>query len=396
MSRIALAWELGGGYGHLGALLPLAAALRRRGHDVVAVIKDVAESERWFAPLGIPVLQAPMWLPGMLGLAPAASYAELLFRFGYLEADKLAAMVKAWRATLDLLRPDLVVGDHCPTAFLAARAAKLPRVLLGTGFTIPPALSPLPSMVPWERVPAARLEQSERRVLETVNRVLETLATAPIPALHHLFDADETFLRTVQELDHYPGRGAVRYWGAWTEAPHGADARWPAGRGARVFAYVKPGFRGIGTLLGALPSLPQRFLVHVPGLSPDLARRHTAANVEFSSEPVHMGQVGEQADLVLSHGGANTAFATLSAARPMLLAPMQHEQLMLARRLAEQGLARTLDADVQPARIRMELERALSRPEHARAAEDFAAKYAGLDQAELLEEMAGRCEALAG
>ena len=49
MARILLTWELGGGLGHLMNLRPLAEGLTRRGHRVVAALRDLS-SARQFLP----------------------------------------------------------------------------------------------------------------------------------------------------------------------------------------------------------------------------------------------------------------------------------------------------------------------------------------------------------
>ncbi len=45
MARFLFAWELGGDYGHFARLLPVALALRARGHDVVFAVRDLMGAE---------------------------------------------------------------------------------------------------------------------------------------------------------------------------------------------------------------------------------------------------------------------------------------------------------------------------------------------------------------
>ncbi|MBI5040888.1 MAG: hypothetical protein HZB57_06735 [Gammaproteobacteria bacterium] len=61
MSRILCVWELGGGYGHIAALAPLAQALRVRGHEVTLVLKDLFYAEAILGTTGLDYVQAPVW-----------------------------------------------------------------------------------------------------------------------------------------------------------------------------------------------------------------------------------------------------------------------------------------------------------------------------------------------
>ena len=49
MPTVLLAWELGGGLGHFMNLRPLAEGLRRRGHRVVAALRDLSVARRFLA-----------------------------------------------------------------------------------------------------------------------------------------------------------------------------------------------------------------------------------------------------------------------------------------------------------------------------------------------------------
>ena len=53
MARYLFAWELGGDYGHLARLLPVALELRARGHEVVFAVRDLMGAEKLLTPHGI-------------------------------------------------------------------------------------------------------------------------------------------------------------------------------------------------------------------------------------------------------------------------------------------------------------------------------------------------------
>src|SRR5262249_12877698 len=57
---------------------------------------------------------------------------------GLADADALQMLLAAWDRLFALVKPDVVVADYAPAATLAART-RLPVILVGTGFTVPPA-----------------------------------------------------------------------------------------------------------------------------------------------------------------------------------------------------------------------------------------------------------------
>jgi len=73
----------------------------------------------------------------------------MLANFGFLDRAGLTGMARAWRELYRLVRPDLLVIDHSPTALLAARGTGLRRVLLGTRLSFTTSTSPMPSLRPW-------------------------------------------------------------------------------------------------------------------------------------------------------------------------------------------------------------------------------------------------------
>ena len=95
MARYLFAWELGGDYGHLARLLPVALELRSRGHEVVFAVRDLMGAEKLLTPHGIRTYQAPLWLRKVTKLPDAITYSELLMRFGYLNATALTGICRA-------------------------------------------------------------------------------------------------------------------------------------------------------------------------------------------------------------------------------------------------------------------------------------------------------------
>jgi hypothetical protein len=145
MGTVLLTWELGAGIGHLMRLRPIGEELIRRGHRVVAAVRDLTGVGEAFAGSGIAWMPAPI-IPrrGPAFFAPTHGFAQILGNIGFASAPMLATLFAAWNTIFDAVRPDLVVADHSPTALLALRGRPIRRVNMGLGFFCPPDAFPLP------------------------------------------------------------------------------------------------------------------------------------------------------------------------------------------------------------------------------------------------------------
>ncbi len=393
MSQILFAWELGHGYGHIAGFLPLARRLRRRGHTVTFVLKDLSRADPLLPGDEFATLQAPVWYPEATGLPPAVNYAEILFRFGYLTSEGLGSMVRAWRTLFEALAPDLLILDHAPTALLASRGLKIRRALFGHGFFSPPRIHPMPSIRPGLDVPLERLRSSEQRAVDVMNAVLEPLQGPPLRVLADLFTVDEDFLCTFAELDHYADRAGARYWGPRFGATEGAVPAWPSGAGDRIFAYLSADHPDFEKLLQHFAEGPYRVLVHASGADERVLRRHRAPPVAFSPVPVQMARATAECDLVVCHAGGTVA-ASLLAGRPLLLMPVHLEQSLTARNVVNLGAGVSVGENPQNTSYRRILTQLLGDSAYREQARSFARRYADFSQDRQLERIAERCEDL--
>ena len=234
MSRVFFAWELGGDLGHIAPFLPVALALRKRGHETLFAVRDLSHTESLLAGHGFNAVQAPLSQQKVGGLPhPPLNYTEIMLRYGFMHKSGLKALVKAWLQLFGYFKADLVVADHSPVALLAARVARLPRAMFGTGFCSPPHAEPLPNMRPWLKLPPERLQKYEPAALRITNAVLAELGAPPLVRLADLFEVDEDFLCTFRELDQYwnADRRPARYWGVAYGTHAGLAAEWPAPEG---------------------------------------------------------------------------------------------------------------------------------------------------------------------
>jgi hypothetical protein len=399
--RFLFAWELGGGLGHTVPLSQIARPLVTAGHEVHLVLSDLSSARAGLGSLaahpGLRLWQAPAWIASAASAPVPMSYADLLLRAGYADPVRLAGLVDGWESLFRSIDPDLLLVDHAPTAMLAAKGRRFARATSGTGFFHPLAESPIPTFRDWESVPAAQLLESEGTALSTCNAILAERGLPQLRALHELVAADEHFLLTVPELDHFPRRGldpAQRYCGVLPAASHGRPARWPRGSEPAVFAYVKAEYRAVLQVLEALGATRWRILAYVPGCSPKDQAKYATARLHISAEPIDMTEVCRTTDAVLCHAGSGTAMTALHAGKPVVMLPMHVEQFLVARRIQAIGAGLIVMED------RLEtlgacLERVLEQPAFREAAGAFARRHACPEGNRVADAVAARCQELA-
>lgn len=312
MPTILFAWELGANLGHITTIGPIAHELRRRGHRVLAALRDLSRAEL----LGdVELLPAPFCHTLR---RPVVTYADLLANAGFGDRSTLASHVKAWTNLIRLVNPDVLICDHSPTALLAGRAAGVRCLTVGTGFYVPPNVSPLPSLVPGT-------PSSEEQLVENVRQFLDVVRLAD---LYHGIEAH--LLTTIPELDHFGPRSDVEYFGPACQS-FGAAPVWPVTTGPRVFVYLRP-FPGLDALLEAL--------------------RRIGASVVTA--PVDVNLAIADADLVVCHASHGVTSRAVIQGRPTLLFPTQAEQYLLGcivERVAAGRIARpgNIEADLEAA-----------------------------------------------
>ncbi len=392
MSRILLAWELGGGFGHLAPFLGLAPRLLERGHTLHIAAREIAGACKAVGDLPIAVHQAPLCLNTYGGLQePPLNFAEILMRYGYLDPSMLRAMIAAWRALLDVTRADLLIADHAPTALLAARWSGIPTAVIGTPFSVPPAVHPTPNMRNWLEVPAQRLADSDVRILDVVNAI-RPAGAAPLAAIHEFFPAEAQFFLGVTETDPYGPRNAAVYLGPSGRSMGTALPAWPDGAGKRVLAYLRGEYKHVEPTLQALAAHGARVIAYVPGADHKILHLMTTLGAAVSMEPVDMVRLLPQADICVAHG-PGTAFAALRAGVPVLMLPTQLENFLLAQALQRMGMGTLIHPDQDHPDFKGVLAEMLASDKYAVSARAFAAHYPDAVIDAIVEQVIARIEA---
>lgn len=392
---IAYAWEFGAGLGHVGAFLPMARALRERGHRVEWIVAQVGPTARLIAKEDFSWLQAPVAQEARRE-GPPLSYADILLRFGYANPTDLLALVEAWRRLFLLTGTELVMADHAPTALLAARTLNLPAVLFSSGFCVPPRLYPTPNMRPWVPLAAEQLVPVEQEALASINAVLTHYGSAPVDGVARLFDVAEDTLLGFPELDHYADRGAARYWGNLPDAGVGAPPPWPDRPGKRLFAYLRKDCVHHEKALAALAALGQPAVIFFPDAPAQTLERFAAPHLVFCRNPVDLERTTAEADAAVTYASLATTTRFLLAGKPLLLLPFHLEQYLMARRVEDMGAGLLADPERPADDLPQKLERVVFDPTFAGNAAAFAAKYAAFPQAVVVGNLARRVEEILG
>lgn len=386
-----MTWELGAGYGHLAPLISLALPLQAAGHVVTFAVREPVTARALLGNHDIPVLEAPANRQ-VTANAALYSFPQILLHTCFNRVEDVKARVAAWREIFTLTRAELVISEYSPTAMLAARGSGLKYLATGYGFVIPPDLSPLPNLRPWEEVDVAALALDEIRVLDIVNVVLRGLGAPMLDYLAQLYPPDSVALFTYRELDNYSKfRGQTDYQGPLLLGG-GKQPEWPTGEGPRIFAYLKP-FATQSALLDALRDSHLPTLIHAPGLAPELLARYTGDKLRFSTELLDIDTVSRNCDLAVLHGGHGILARMLLAGKPLLLLPLQLEMLINANAALTLG-AGLAAPQLKPEGMRQKLQRLLQEPAFTMAARRFAERYKAMDAEELTLHFLKRVERL--
>ena len=321
---------------------------------------------------------------------------DVLHNTGFGDVETLDVLCGAWRNLLDAVEPDMLVCDHAPMALLASRWRQLRRVVVGTGFTVPPAVSPWPDLRYWSETNAAdpTLQRDEKQIAANVNALLDRHRLPGVANLAAIYEADATFLMTFQELDHYPERIDGSYCGTWI--PRGEAApEWPEGKGPRLFGYLKPPEAGwqLREFLGFLRELRLPTLVYMAGGERDWLKKMETPRLRFTFQPIDVRQTASQCDIAILHGNAGSVAAFLLHGVPQLNLPLFLEQTILSRRVVEMGAGLIANPN-RPEQMAARLTVMLHDNRYRKAAAAFAGRYAHYDQEQSMGTMLSQIQEL--
>jgi UDP:flavonoid glycosyltransferase YjiC (YdhE family) len=391
MATVLLTWELGGGIGHLRNLRPIGEELIRRGHRVFAVVRDLAKVRSVLGEIGIPYVPAPIVVRhGPAPFDPPTSFAHVLANIGFANESSLATVFEAWNTLFDVVRPDLVVADHSPSALLALWGRAIKRINVGIGFFCPPPSYPLPAWSRDGQISRKRMATDEEAVRCAVNTVLQAHHRPVLARLSQLFnEIDEVFLATYRELDHFGPRENTRYWGHWPFGP-GIEPIWPAGRGPKIYAYFKP-FAALEAVLSELVKLQAPTIMLAGDIDMGIQKKYACSTLRFEQQPLDLREAAAQCDVALLNANHGTATAMFLAGKPCLLIPLFLEQALFAQKVESLGAGRLAPPTHAAATI-AGLREVLSSGQLRAGAQRFARSYSWLKPGEQVGEIVDHLE----
>lgn len=344
-------WGRGGAAAYTARCLLVADAMRSAGHQVAfaecgvtAMVRaaDMPVLSQSTAGRGNEVQQHSLpYLPfGNVErvFAGAARY------YNYRTLD--AQFSEDMRVALEF-DPSIIVIDMSPTASMVARSLGIPLVSIVDVDYLSPAKN---SWMPWLTVAPEKV-MPYPSCLPAFDRKSRELGLGALDEIADLLWGDLTLVASIPELerlpDDVPGKGELRYVGPLSWEPPDARLAFdplPDDTGnVRIYVTI-----GSGTLMSddALQTIiglceGQDWNVFISGglrkfeqvKCPDNARMGGFTGI---ARPL------EWADVVISHGGANTVLATLAHGKPTIVIPFMSETEMNGRNLVEKQHAGVL------------------------------------------------------
>lgn len=348
MARILCVWEMGSALGHLANLRPFIEAARREGHDVALAAKELQNIDAVLPGIPLTLFQSPyLYRHPRRPYPRLMSYSQLILQ-RFESVAELGVLCRAWESIFSAVKPDLVIYDFAPSAMIASLGQPWRKWLVGSGFLVPRTDLPFLGLFPGvSKTPEndRLLLDGEQRLLALVNEWLALRGRRPLRDVREIVNqADHQLLLTLPELDHGGPRPVGEYLGIPPQLP-GQSVRWPDRGGCRVFAYLSA-FPQLDKLLAGLSGDAFSTVIYSRDIGAEARARFPA--IRFCDDPVDMGLVAQEADLVVNMAGHTTCAQCVMAGTPQLMIPLRQEQVYLARRIAGQGagimLARDGDA----------------------------------------------------
>ena len=391
--RILLAWELGGGLGHMSILVRVARRLRLRGHDVLFAVKDVGTAHLLLDAEGFRYVQCPQTQGSAKRKKEPAGFADILAGAGFADSRVLSGLVRSWQNLFGLFGPDAVVIQYAPSALVAARLSGVPCLGLHTGFEAPPENEPFPCFRPWLGLTWEKLLETERVVLGTINDIRKLHGSAGFSRLWQAMKCDSNLLATFPEFDHYQGRTGGRYIGSLFMNDDGVDIRWPDGGDFRAFVYVKPD-SGTTLILKTLLERGASVVAFIPGHNGETKHVLRHARLRISSARIRLSSLLPDMDLSVTHANHGTLSALFLAGVPMVSIPTTIEQWMLSACVQRLGIGMSCMRNKLPTEFPQAVERLCAETAFQEEAARRAALYAGYDQGHVLDRLVTTIERL--
>lgn len=341
---ILCTWEIGGELGHISRLSAIVKTLELEGHHVVLALKDLSRAYPFFCDTRAKVMQAPVWLPKVTMQRPIACLADTLLVLGYLEPDPLHSLVMAWDALFETIKPDAVIFDYSPTAMLAFLDRPCLKILVGSGFADPVPAQPIADWRPYSTRDDLVTRQ-EQRVLQQINHVLARQGKQPLGQLSNLFKTHHVLVSNFPELDLYENQRGHE--ALYCLEPVSKLIQQPAQFGSsgkpKILAYLKPDYPQLDLLVAALAHCEANVFIACPRGQAAMFEKYLSDSFQFSVGLVNLPEAMKSAEMFVGHGNANSTKEALISGHPVLVFPIQLEQLLAGKKIVAHGLGKLVE-----------------------------------------------------
>lgn len=343
MASVILCSELGRGSRHLAKLADYAVELEAQNYSVRLVTHDLAAAYEYSEFYDSAFFQAPVFTPppedDRKKKPPLLNYSSVLRASGYENVATLAPLLRGWLHILATLKADIVVAEHAPTAVLAAKLLQIPCIMTGNGFSVPPLLTPLKSIVPWRTTEQSELVLEDRMLVKTINDTTTELGFSEvmIENAKDMFSHAAQWIVSVPEMDHYGGRRQP-YIVKWTDSTSRAEPKWPKGTGDRIFVYLDASSPYLKPLLSQLNMHNSPTLAIVPGVSNGLIELYHGTHIRLQRDMVDMRQAVDNCKVFINDGDHDITYDLLSLGAPSIFLPTEPANRLLAHRVVANGL----------------------------------------------------------
>lgn len=389
MPKILIAWELGANYGHLTRTIPIAEALRERGHWVEFAVSDLEKAHQMLSPRGFRFYAAPVARIYPKLSRPPGNYAELLIAEGYGDKKQLESHTAAWLNLLDSTNPNIIILHHAPIATLVAYIRDLPIISVGNSFEIPS--HPLPSIRQLTASVNEELKESERTMVANINSILEYNQVQKVTTLYDLFSRGHIVFLMYPEIDHFGPRQDGAYVGQLHLQNEGVAVEWPATKNKKVYAYFRSNYSAAIPLIQALQHVDAISVCVVDGLSKKLADSLTRQNVIIYTDFISDSKLTMGADLVIAHGSGLTSIA-ISKGVPVLALPHTAEHGLHAQRIEGQSLGLIAEPRDTTQVLHKKINILLSDQKFTHEAKRFSEKYKSLTVESAISKIVAQIE----
>lgn len=347
MATALLAWECGGGNGHLTRYRNLISHLHDQGHSTYFAVRNLRSASRIFPDQKVALLAAPLRpknpasnnRPHNRVIQPA-SYLDVLINQCFDNQEGLEARIRAWLSIFRAVDPRLIIFDHSPTALIAYQAFSERECLIsGDGFAVPPSRAGvLPFLQNSSGLTKENLRQKDAALVEQfLNPCLVNFNGPRLKSCMDIFNHPQQIFG-IPELDHYPNANRADQFIGDQRNQGGVAATWPKTAGPRVYIYSE-NHPHLQILLRILTELKWPVIAVAKQPARKLMSQFQSESFNYFDELVDIEQVAKACDFAITNANMTTCMNFIRQGKPMLMLPAHIEQTMFAQRLMEKNCA---------------------------------------------------------